>query len=219
MSDTSAAESSGSDHSGLLWYLLVIGAAVAAYFIAKGPGPDDPPLVDVDNFSIFAPMYIVAQAVERFLEPISKSLDDTPRLKLEVRVATASKAKLEALPAGDAGRDGLPAADAELAKAQAALAKARATRAIKLWGLASTISLLVCAFFGLGLIEAVSKSPSTNNNIQALDVVLTGLAVGAGTKPLHDLISRIEKAKDNADPVAQPPATPPAPAPAPTTRA
>jgi hypothetical protein len=32
-----------------------------------------------------------------------------------------------------------------------------------------------------------------------IDVALTGLVIGAGTKPLHDLITRIEKAKENAD--------------------
>jgi hypothetical protein len=30
------------------------------------------------------------------------------------------------------------------------------------------------------------------------DILLTGLAIGGGSKPLHDLISRIEKAKNNA---------------------
>jgi hypothetical protein len=28
-----------------------------------------------------------------------------------------------------------------------------------------------------------------------MDIAVTGLAVGAGTKPLHDLISKIEKSK------------------------
>ena len=31
----------------------------------------------------------------------------------------------------------------------------------------------------------------------ALDILVTGLAIGGGTKPLHDLISNLQAAKDN----------------------
>ena len=199
MSDASAKTASARSPNVLAWYALVVAVAVGAFFIARDVAPDNPPLVDVDNFSIFAPMYIVAQAIERFLEPISRWSDPTRALK--VAVANAKKASA----------DGAAGTATALATAQATLADARGKRAIKLWAFASVVSLFVCAFFGLGLIEAVSKTPSPNDNVQALDVILTGLAIGAGTKPLHDLISRIEKAKDNADPVTQTPTPPTTP--------
>ena len=44
----------------------------------------------------------------------------------------------------------------------------------------------------------------------AIDLVLPGLVIGGGTKPLHDLITRLEKAKDNADPATKPTGTSPA---------
>jgi hypothetical protein len=35
-----------------------------------------------------------------------------------------------------------------------------------------------------------------------LDIVVTGLAIGSGTKPLHDLIKNIEKAKEGKEAAA-----------------
>jgi hypothetical protein len=46
---------------------------------------------------------------------------------------------------------------------------------------------------GIYLLHIVVASPVSP---QALDIVTTGLVIGGGTKPLHDLISRIEAAKD-----------------------
>ena len=35
------------------------------------------------------------------------------------------------------------------------------------------------------------------------DLLVTGLVVGAGTKPLHDLVSRLEKSKEKAQDPAE----------------
>jgi hypothetical protein len=34
---------------------------------------------------------------------------------------------------------------------------------------------------------------------EEVDLVLSGLAVGSGTKPLHDLISNLQKAKEDTE--------------------
>jgi hypothetical protein len=59
------------------------------------------------------------------------------------------------------------------------------------WGLASGLGCLACAVLGVGLLTAVMRAGSSTPP-PALDVLVSGLVVGAGTKPLHDLISNIQ---------------------------
>lgn len=63
------------------------------------------------------------------------------------------------------------------------------------WGLASGLGCLACAVLGVGLLTAVMRAGSSTPP-PALDVLVSGLVVGAGTKPLHDLISNIQASKD-----------------------
>jgi hypothetical protein len=188
------------------YVLVVLGCALAWYVYTK---TDPQPLIlDVEGFSVFAPLYITAQAIERFLEPLAAVLNVTTSKKSALRAQKEDLADLLALPADDPRRNGIAAARAEVDKAEAALAKVKATRAIVMWAAASVLGLLVCAAVGLGLVEAIAKQRPSSEFLRTLDVLLTGLAVGAGTKPLHDLISRIEKAKDNADSATKPATSP-----------
>jgi hypothetical protein len=188
-----------------LSYLIVVAAAALGWLIYTKTDPQQL-VVDASGFSVFAPLYIVAQAIERFLEPLASRWNSTTDKKLELKSARSHRARLEALPAGDpnAGLANLEAADQAIVAAELALAKAKAQRAIPLWAAASALGLVVCSLLGLGLIEATATTRPESEYIRTLDVLLTGLAVGAGTKPLHDLISRIEKAKDSADPATKP---------------
>jgi hypothetical protein len=203
--------SSGSVDSSPSWwtvglsYLLVLAAGVVAWLIYTGTDPN-PLILDVEGFSVFAPLYIAAQAIERFLEPLAGRIGTTTSEKSALKRARQHKVRLEALPATDPQRTlaNLETADTQIEAAELALAKAQAKRAIPLWAVASVLGLLVCAILGLGLIEAIAKQRPSSEFIRTVDVLLTGLAVGAGTKPLHDLITRIEKAKDNADSATKP---------------
>lgn len=198
MVDTSPSQSS------VLWsYALVIAAGFAAWGIFKATDPA-PLVVDTTGFSVFAPLYIAAQAIERFLEPFAARWNNTTAEKLALKKARGHKARLESKAAQGVTLEMLEAADGEVANREGQLAKAKSKRAIPLWAAATALALIVSAILGLGLIEAVSKTPPGSEFIRTVDVLLTGIAIGAGTKPLHDLISRIEKAKDNADPAAKP---------------
>jgi hypothetical protein len=100
--------------------------------------------------------------------------------------------------------------------AQKALDAVQRTRARWAWALASIFALIVCGILGLGLIESVASVETSDGGagkslFERVDVIITGLAVGAGTKPLHDLISRLEKSKDKADPATDPAGGKPAP--------
>lgn len=66
-------------------------------------------------------------------------------------------------------------------------------------GAAVVLGVLASGLLGLFLVESVaSQFPEVYLN-RTVDVLISGLALGAGTKPLHDLIGRIEKGKENAE--------------------
>lgn len=56
-------------------------------------------------------------------------------------------------------------------------------------GLASALAMVACGYFGIGILHAFGD----NGSPRYVDVVVTGLGVGAATKPLHDLIRGIER--------------------------
>ena len=70
-------------------------------------------------------------------------------------------------------------------------AKSKRNTVVVTWGLASGLGCLACAVLGVGLLTAVMRAGSSTPP-PALDVLVSGLVVGAGTKPLHDLISNIQ---------------------------
>jgi len=176
---------------------LVVIAAVVAWWIYTKTDPGSL-VVDADNFAVFAPFYIAAQAIERLLEPFASRWNNTTTEKSALKSAREEKKLLESPPEGEKPPTSKQIEDATAAieKAELALAKAKASRAIPFWAFASTLGLLACSMLGLGLVAAVSKEAPSGEFVRTVDVLLTGLAVGAGTKPLHDLISRLEKAKE-----------------------
>jgi hypothetical protein len=82
----------------------------------------------------------------------------------------------------------------------------QAGRAVLMWAMASVLAMLVCAVLGIFLLRSVatpspapakagttSSAPGTAKDPnRLLDLLVTGLVVGAGTKPLHDLISQVQ---------------------------
>jgi hypothetical protein len=69
-------------------------------------------------------------------------------------------------------------------------------RTVTLWFLASTIGILLC-YATTGLFEIINISFSIDSHL--VDAILSGLVVGGGTKPLHDLISSVEKGSKKED--------------------
>lgn len=56
------------------------------------------------------------------------------------------------------------------------------------WAIASVCGLGLSGGFGFFLLQSVASTPVNS----FLDLSVTGLAIGAGTKPLHDLITSIQ---------------------------
>jgi hypothetical protein len=204
-----------------LWALLIALALLTAGLIASwlvyvGVAPND--FTPSSNYTAFAGLFVAALAIERLLEPFSgyfaPSLEQTEQLRDE-HLANALTAA--AVPDAATVAPGLTPQTywaKEAANAQQRVNQLRAVRAVFAWAVASVLAMLMAAVFGFFLLRSLEQPQpsSTEANApavtdrksgakdpnRALDLLLTGLVVGAGTKPLHDLVSQIQTSKNNA---------------------
>jgi hypothetical protein len=158
------------------------------------------------GISVFALFYVVTQGLERLLEPFARLWDGTRQATSERDTAAVEAEQHKA--AGE-----MAAAAAKLgtvAQMQAAVERGRSNRTVILWAVASVLGMLLSAVLGLYLLHVVglqddlvgidgrlaggwASSPGIRH---ALDLLVTGLAIGGGTKPLHDLIQNLQESKN-----------------------
>lgn len=139
-----------------------------------------PPPVAVNGLGIFAVFFVAALAVERLIEPIT--LLDRKKPELEKTAKETHKAAVTA--ANDPQASDAQGTLEDAAADASAAAEVWATyRAIALWGLASLVGALAAALLNLHLLKTAGiQTPSLY-----LEILATGLIIGAGTKPLHEL--------------------------------
>ena len=165
------------------WYTgLGVGLAVGAFFAAWGLHGSASSTYRIDNqWSALTGLFILALAIERALEPFSRKLGpDTTKLKAQRDEVLAGQRA-----AGQ--KDRVP-------EFQDAIDIKRRLTAVVTWGVATGLGFLLCAVLNITLLQAVRASGSGQPPFWA-DLLVTGLVVGAGTKPLHDLVSNIEHGK------------------------
>lgn len=166
----------------LLGYaLIVLGAAVGiALWSWRDPGDFTPGT----GISVFAPLYILAQAIERFIEPFTGWIKAAPAegTAKETKATAAAKVN-QALVNRDIDK---------AAQWQAVVDKIRRNTAVIAWGVASFAGIVLCGLFGLYMLRLVGFTSVPKQ----VDIVISGLAVGSGTKPLHDLITNVQQAKE-----------------------
>ena len=92
--------------------------------------------------------------------------------------------------------NGVPGATNAAAHYKAAVDSARASRGVLMWGLATAVSTVLSAGGGFCLLRLISASPTWDGIPVWADALITGLVVGSGTKPLHDLINRNQRQAD-----------------------
>ena len=166
-----------------VWYTgLGLGLAAGAFFAAWGLHGSASSTYRIDNqWSALTGLFILALAIERALEPFSRKLGpDTTKLKAQRDDALAGRRA-----AGQ--KDRVP-------EFQDAIDIKRRLTAVVTWGVATGLGFLLCAVLNITLLQAVRASGSGQPPFWA-DLLVTGLVVGAGTKPLHDLVSNIERGK------------------------
>jgi len=161
---------------------LGVGLAVGAFFAAWGLHGSASSTYRIDNqWSALTGLFILALAIERALEPFSRKLGpDTTKLKAQRDEVLAGQRA-----AGQ--KDRVP-------EFQDAIDIKRRLTAVVTWGVATGLGFLLCAVLNITLLQAVRASGSGQPPFWA-DLLVTGLVVGAGTKPLHDLVSNIERGR------------------------
>jgi hypothetical protein len=152
---------------------------------------------------IFALFYIMAQVIERIQEPFAPFLgttsakDPTDSGKKKLMGQRTARASLDIAVAG-ALKSPSDEAAAGAAAAQRNVDQVRANATVIAFGVASLLAMSAAGLFEALLLETVGVDGlgSDGENMVWIDILVTGLAVGAGTKPLHDLISNIKEAKE-----------------------
>lgn len=185
------ANQEGADHR---WVIVAFAAVFIGWFLARDS--TTPAVTLAPEIGLFGLLYVLAQAIERVLEPIV-SLDPFKTVfeRRRNRAAAASRAAPE---------DESKKQDA--VAAQADIKRWKANRAVVIWALATVIGMWVSSRIGVYLLDIVIETADGQAGPdRTLDVAVTGLAIGGGTKPLHDLITRIQAAATTADTEASKP--------------
>jgi predicted ribosome-associated RNA-binding protein Tma20 len=148
-------------------------------------------------------IYLVAQAIERGLQPFTYLVGkpkEKSKVKSQLRKAKSTRSLALMRNEGEAAAT---AGTTTLAK-QKKLDVILADRTILFWAIATVVSLLVCGLLELGLIQSIADVTGDSGDVphwfQYADVVVTGVAIGAGTKPLHDFIAFVQNAKQKSEP-------------------
>ncbi|MEE6257182.1 hypothetical protein [Plantactinospora sonchi] len=166
------------------------GAVVAAFVLIGGAGfvswslwasggtakVMQPP----DTVAVFGVLIVFAAAVERILEPFSRWLP-----------GRGAEAALQRLTTELATRPASAAEQASLGQLRERADRARGNRTIVAWAIATAVATIASTAGGFYVLHAIA-GPEWEGLPVWIDGIVTGIMVGSGTKPLHDLINRIQ---------------------------
>jgi hypothetical protein len=184
---------------GLVLIILAIVLVVLLSMAGRGP------VVTIqlkEGISVFAVFYLMAQFIERVVEPFSEI-----KRPMKEKTDPKKKANTGAL-FSDTERIKILRKEVDITpdeEKETELDKLDAKRVIAMWGLTSFLGILLC-YFTVGLFEVVGVSfhslavAGRTITGHTVDSILSGMIVGGGTKPLHDLIGYIEKAQSAKSP-------------------
>ncbi|MFK0246623.1 hypothetical protein ACIQUM_18135 [Amycolatopsis azurea] len=149
---------------------LAVGYLIAMFVVHQAWGDATQPQI-ATSFNAFALLFVMALAIERLVQPFAPGLGPNS--------ATPAAALQEAEDAGAANT------------AMTDLSNARNRTAIVTWGVATGLACLLAAGTNITLLRAVTDRQGPQIAFW-LDLLVTGLVVGAGTKPINDLWTRLQ---------------------------
>lgn len=147
---------------------------------------------NIAEISLFATFYILAQIVERIIELVSEvgylgkhktKIEDDKR-EIEYYQKIIEK-KLEKNPDISA----IKSESEEIKRIEEGKRTLEMCRIASIWLFASLLGIIVCWVVNVGFFKAIGITET----VTSWDKLGSGLLVGSGTKPLHDLIAKIEK--------------------------
>ena len=142
------------------------------------------PAVPAQGLTIFAVFFVAAAAIERLLEPLASLLPETDDLRSQAHAKTVAAGKALVQTPADADA---PLSDAATAISDASFATY--WRTVAFWALATIVAMIASASLHLYFLRTVGIASGP----RFFEVLATGLIVGSGTKPLHDLVGLISK--------------------------
>jgi hypothetical protein len=182
--EAAAVASKGAGIGTVAFSFLLVALGTAAAYAFNRWGNHAAPFQIGNQTSAYAGIVVFAGAVERFIEPFSHFLP-------------GSKTKNDYENTVAAMTNGHPAVSLrEVAAAKASQDRAQADRTVLMWGLATGIAAAVTGASGFYLLHMIAANGWTVDIPLWVDAMVTGLVVGTGTKPLHDLITRAQAGKD-----------------------
>jgi hypothetical protein len=173
--------------------LVAVAAFVAIFFIKDSGFSTRGEPRPVDGLTIFAVFFVAAQAIERLLEPFASWIDPKMNDEVEQAKAEAENAFADYL-ARSRDIGAVTSKMNEAARKKVRALKSRANRKIVFWAVATAIATFAAAGLKLYFLQAVGIARTP----RALDIIATGLIIGAGTKPLHDLVTMISAKSEQA---------------------
>jgi hypothetical protein len=166
--------------------MLAVAAATVIMWLAYHFWIKPVPIHFLTGYVPYAGVVFMTAGLERFLEPLSQVLLPSEPAK---QAAASSKSAAQAMAADPTkGADAVAVKVTEAADEQAKADRLREQRTIIFWAIASICGLGISGGFGFFLLQSVSLTPVNS----FLDLAITGLTIGAGTKPLHDLITSMQ---------------------------
>ena len=168
--------------------LLALAAGFAAGLALQEhfhPGMTKLPVIPT-GIGVFGILYVLAQAIERVLQPVSwfggGFLGGLSGGSTKTELAKKRQsAVVQALNKPGSAEDAQRAADS-----QHEVDQYKANLTATSFGVAALLAMLVSGYTGLFLLSAVGLHIAG-----WLDLLVTGLAIAGGTKPLHDAISNL----------------------------
>ena len=158
--------------------------AAAGWIAGTALVGEDPSFKPVEGISVFALVYVLAQAVERVVEGVLAVLEGFAKVAGK-QLATTTKAEATRALRSAATAPGVIE---QSAKAEAATSDTRALA----FGLSLAIGFVACGYFEIGLMRLIGVS-----GVEGwVDRLASAIIIAGGAKPLHDLISKIQKSKE-----------------------
>ena len=181
---------------------VVIGCVVMTLVFADDDFGSARSAAPMEGLTIFAVFFVAATAVERLLEPIAGWLLPKQSKETEAEAAKSEAGKAVAAAVAAPAQGGLVAAANGMlvvaAEKEAILEDHVWARTVVYWALASVIGMYAAAGLHLYFLRTVGIASGSRWE----EILATGLIIGAGTKPLHDLTKLISATKEKAEATA-----------------
>ncbi|WP_271800409.1 hypothetical protein [Dietzia maris] len=155
------------------------------------------------GIAAFAVLFVIAQAVERLVEWVTdflKLLPNSTATKKEraTRELRAANSAFNNNPTVASFEDGTTITAAALESKEAVVDTARTDIRFLAHGLAILLAAIAVTWMNYGILDSLGVSNFSDD----LNRLLTALAAAGGSTALHELISRVQVAKENAQTAA-----------------